>query len=84
MALIPTRLGDMDETALVKLEDRIDNAHECTTIVEYCLKGCEGPAHRTGIPDAPSYFCSQHVHRSAAVSLKEWPEGLAAVLGEFC
>lgn len=74
---------DVDETALVKTEGLVDNDHERTTTVEYCLRGCPGIAHRTGIAEASSYFCAQHVHRSVHVRLKEWPAGLGGDVGEF-
>lgn len=83
MARILTTRGEMDERDLLKVEQVIDNDHECTTTVEYCVKGCDGAAHVTGTPDQPFHFCSQHVHRSAVVTIKEWPEGLGGVLGEL-
>jgi len=80
--MIPTTHGDRDESALIKKETLVDNDHERTTTVEYCLVGCDGQAHRTGMPDAPSYFCAKHVHRSVAVHIKEWPSANGAI-GSF-
>jgi hypothetical protein len=79
MALIETIHGEMDEALLEKREIIIDNKHEYTTVVEYCLKGCDGVAHRTGVPEQEFYFCAQHVHRSVHVTILEFPEGLGAL-----
>lgn len=73
--MIHTTRGELDEALLMKRDDQFDNEHEMTTTVEYCLVDCPGVAHRTGEPDAPSHFCDLHVHRSAAVVLKQ---GVAA------
>lgn len=83
MAMILTTHGEMDESALQKREDVRETDNERTTSVEYCLADCEGAAHRTGVPDAPPVFCTQHVHRSAHVTLKRWPHGLGGVFGSF-
>lgn len=71
MAVITTTLGDMDEALLEKREAVIDNDNEHTTVVEYCLRGCDGPSHVTGEPEAMERFCSKHVHRSAHITLKK-------------
>lgn len=71
MAIITTIKGDLDESLLEKKTGEVDNENESTSTIEYCLAGCSGSAHRTGIPDSPSHFCSQHVHRSVQVTLKE-------------
>jgi hypothetical protein len=68
--MITTTHGLMDETLLEKKEGVVDTDVEHTTWVEYCLRGCPGPAHQTGTADAPTHFCSQHVHRSAHITLK--------------
>jgi hypothetical protein len=83
MALITTTRGDMDEADLRKFEQVIDNDDERTTTVEYCVKGCDGAAHITGTPDYPHCFCSQHVHRSAVVTIKKWPAGLGGLIGNL-
>jgi hypothetical protein len=83
MARILTTRGEMDTADLLLHEQAIDNDHERTTIVEYCVKGCDGAAHLTGVPDQPFCFCSQHVHRSADVTIKEWPEGLGGLIGDL-
>lgn len=76
--LILTTRGELDEVALLKTDTLVDNDHERTITVEYCLVDCGGPAHQTGIPDAASHFCDQHVHRSVHVTIKEWPMAGAA------
>jgi len=68
--MITTTLGPLDESLLIKRENVIDNENECTSSVEYCLKGCNGQAHITGQADAETHFCNQHVHRSVHVTLK--------------
>lgn len=83
IALIPTTHGPLDESQLLKTETVIDNDHERTTVVEYCLAGCDGAAHVTGAPDQPFHFCSQHVHRSAHVTIKQWPAGLGGLIGDL-
>jgi hypothetical protein len=45
MARITTSLGDIDESRLTKVEQRIDTATERTTVVEYHLEGV--PVHRS-------------------------------------
>lgn len=80
MPLINTTVGPLEDDLLMRRDGEIDNDNETTTTVEYCLVGCNGPAHVTGIPDSPSHFCNQHVHRSAHVTLKKnvAAEGVAA------
>lgn len=80
--IINTTLGPLDETLLQKREGGIDNENECTTWVEYCLKDCTGDAHQTGVADAESHFCSQHVHRSAHIALKKGVFGESGI-GSF-
>lgn len=79
---VNTTLGPLDELLLVRHDGIIDNENESTTSVEYCLKGCSGPAHVTGQADAESHFCSQHVHRSVHVTLKKVAAGESAA-GSF-
>ncbi len=81
MPLIHTTHGDRDEAQLLKRTDVVDTDNEHTEIVEYCLLGCEGPAHRTGLPDAPGLFCGWHVHRSVHVALKRGVSAESAVGG---
>ena len=80
---VTTTKGLMDESLLEKKTGSVDNENEYTTWVEYCLLGCPGQAHQTGTADAPTHFCSQHVHRSAHVTLKKpvFAFGEAASLG---
>lgn len=68
--MIDTIQGPMDEALLIKHESHIDNENEKTDMVEYCLVGCSGEAHKTGQADVPNCFCVHHVHRSAHVTLK--------------
>lgn len=70
---------DVEESQLIKMEGIVDNENETARIVEYCLAGCEGSAHRTNLPDAPTHFCNRHVHRSVHVKLKKLPEGMEAI-----
>jgi hypothetical protein len=81
MATITTTRGDMDDAALVKTEVLIENDHERTAVVEYCLLGCDGPWHRTHQGDGEGVFCAQHVHRSVSMHLKRGIE-LAAIVGD--
>lgn len=83
MSLIPTTHGDLDEVFLRRREDVVDNAHEHTVAVEYCLSGCQGEAHRSGQATGTGCFCERHVHRSVHVTLKEWPAGMTGVLGDL-
>lgn len=83
MALILTTHGLFEEAALIKRDLLVETDHERTTAVEYCLASCGGRAHATEISDAPGHFCDRHVHRSVHVTLKEWPDGLGAILGDF-
>lgn len=73
----------VDETLLCRHDLVVDNDHEHTQVVEYCFLGCVGEAHITNHPDADSYFCRYHVHRSVHVTLKEWPAGLDGTLGHL-
>jgi hypothetical protein len=82
MAIITTTRGDMDESALVKSEVFFENDTERTTVVEYCLLGCDGPWHRTHEPDAPGVFCAKHIHRSVNMELKIGVAGIGSV-GSF-
>jgi len=79
MALITTTRGDMEDHLLRKTAGGVDNDTETTTWVEYCLRDCDGSAHRTGTPDAPHLFCRQHVHRSVDMTLKKGFDALGGV-----
>lgn len=81
--MITTTLGDRDEAELLKHDDVVDNDHEHTTVVEYCLKDCPGAAHQTGQATGAHCFCERHIHRSAHVTLKRWPEGMSGAIGQF-
>ena len=74
-------ITEMEEAKLQKKTAVVDNANEHTISVEYCLAGCDGSAHRTGVPDARSFFCSKHVHRSAHVTLKRLPPAVSEIAG---
>lgn len=79
--MISTTKGDMDEATLILHEDTNDNDNELTSAVEYCMPGCSGAAHLTGIPDSEAYFCRHHIHRSVHVHLKQGP-GMLSETGE--
>lgn len=83
MTLIPTIDGPMEESALLKTEGTLDTEVERTTWVEYCLKDCADPVHQTQQPSQPEFFCPCHVHRSVAMTLKQWPDGLGALLADL-
>ena len=76
--MITTTLGLMDEATLLRRDLKIDNDNEVTDIVEYCLPDCDGQAHKSGVPDADSHFCNQHIHRGGSINLKQ---GIAALCG---
>lgn len=66
--------GPITQMALSALQRRtgvVDNDVEYTTWVEYCVKGCDGPAHKTGVADSQDHFCDKHVHRSVNMILKD-------------
>lgn len=69
--MITTTLGERDESTLLKYQTVRETDEQRVTTVEYCLADCDGPAHRTGQPDAPSHRCNKHVHRSVAVVIKK-------------
>jgi hypothetical protein len=68
---VQTTAGELDESLLIKHDKVIENINEIIYPIEYCLKGCKGPAHVTGQPDSAFCFCFQHVHRSAHIDLKK-------------
>ena len=74
-------ITEMDEAQLQKKTGVVDNENEHTTWVEFCRLGCDGAAHQTGKHDAPSFFCSKHVHRSAHVTLKRLPPAVSKIEG---
>jgi hypothetical protein len=71
MAKVNTIHGEMDDTQLIRRDDVVDTDNEYTTSVEYCLKDCLGPAHRTGQATGTGCFCERHVHRSVHVTIKQ-------------
>lgn len=83
MSLIPTLLGEREADDLLKHEETIDTDVEHTTVVEYCAPDCPGEAHRTGVPEAAQCFCLRHIHRSAVVTIKQWPASLGGAIGDF-
>lgn len=62
--------AQMDEAELFKHEHALESDDLALQVVEYCLLGCEGQVHRTGVADALEYFCAGHVHRSVHAVLK--------------
>lgn len=80
MAMIPTRFEyDIDEVLLQKRESSWENDEHKITAVEYCLKDCEGNAHKTGVAQGDGSFCELHVHRSVDMAVKRWPVQAGAV-----
>lgn len=75
-------LVEVDDALLMRTEGKVDNDVERTVWEEYCIGGCNGQAHRTGVPDAVDHFCSQHVKRSVNMHLKMalFADGVAATL----
>lgn len=75
MSLIPTRLGNLEESLLIKRQDKIvsgspDEAYYAiATSTEYCEANCPGQAHQTGKRDAESFFCKEHVRRDVHVDV---------------
>jgi len=69
----PDEVTEMDETLLQKREDVVDNDEYHFDITEYCLLGCTGQAHQTGVAQGDGCFCELHVHRSIAGQIKRWP-----------
>lgn len=78
MTRVGQRLVDDLLPARVSVQETEDYR---TTATEYCLRDCSGTAHATGVPDAPEYFCGQHVHRSVDVIMKRWPAAMAEAGG---
>lgn len=73
-----------EENDLIKHEGIVrDDDDFCIEAVEYCLVGCDGPAHVTNVADSAAHFCDRHVHRSVHVTAKRFPScvGSAASLG---
>lgn len=83
MAIILTTLGERDDAELVKRAERLEDDEMIVDTVEYCLPSCDGRAHMGNVPDATSHFCDRHIHRSVHVTMKQWPAGLGAVIGDF-
>lgn len=81
MAMIYTKNGEVDEATLIKRMDSLDNANETTTATEYCVVGCTGPAHVSGVPDSAMHFCDQHVRRDVNMVLK--PAAAESVAASF-
>jgi hypothetical protein len=83
MALINTIHGPMDESLLLvhrTTPTHGDGVYELV-IVECCLKGCPGQAHRTKIADAPEVFCRLNISRKVDVKMTRWPEGMGITTG---
>ena len=81
---VSTRLGEMDESALLKRVDVVEDDSQRVEAVEYCLLDCPGGAHRTGHPEGMGCFCPQHVHRSVHVTVKQVPEfTISGTLADF-
>lgn len=74
--MITTLLGEMDESKLILKEGFWDDDDRTVNSIEYCMPGCDGSAHITGIPDAEGHFCNKHIHRGVHVTIKR---GIAAM-----
>jgi len=70
---------DVDESELIKRVDVHENDDIRIESVEYCVLGCAGHAHKTGVAQGDGCFCELHVHRSAHGIVKRWPEGMGAI-----
>jgi hypothetical protein len=69
--IINTRLGEMDDGALMApLRSILENDDQRVEMIEYCVLGCEGHAHVTGVAQGDGCFCELHVHRSVHVTVK--------------
>jgi hypothetical protein len=73
----------VDESELIKRIDVDENDDIRIEATEYCLIGCKGNAHVTGVAQGDGSFCELHVHRSAHGIVKRWPEGMGAIAAAF-
>ena len=76
--IVNTTLGPKPESELIRTTVQVETVDQIVTSHEYCLAGCSGSAHRTGVADAEGLLCRQHVHRSLNVHIKRFPEGAMA------
>lgn len=87
MALISTKDGEIDESELqvLRVEQRHEEGEYKAMIItsEWCRIGCTGQAHRTGTPDHPGHFCSQHVKRDLNVNVIQLPAGLSEIFRQI-
>jgi len=81
---VSTRLGEMRESALQKRVDVLEDADRRIEAVEYCVRGCLGMAHVSGVATGLGCFCPDHVHRSVHVTVKQVPEfTISGTLADF-
>lgn len=81
--VINTVHGPMDDSLLLlhrSTPTHGDGVYEFV-IMEYCLKGCQGRAHRSNKPDNEAFFCHFNVHRSVNAVMTKFPEGMSSVFG---
>lgn len=75
-----TTLGEIAEDRLIERKERTEvgsqaeDYHAIAVATEYCLRECEGAAHKTGVPDGPGVFCKHHVRRDVDVKVLKLPE----------
>lgn len=82
--IVETTLGPKPESELIRTTVQVETIDQGVTSTEYCLAGCQGPAHVTGVADAPGVHCRAHIHRSVRVHVKRFPEGaMAGALQSF-
>lgn len=66
-------LTELDEAQLQRYDSVYEDDEIRLDLIEYCLVGCEGDAHKTGVAQGDGCFCEKHVHRSASGQVKRWP-----------
>jgi hypothetical protein len=69
----------VDESELTKRVDVSENDDQKLVATEYCLTGCGGAAHTTGVAQGDGSFCERHVHRSVHLTIKRYPEFAGAI-----
>lgn len=86
MALVYTTRGEVEEVELVRRDEQTEIRqgegeqlyHAVVDTVEYCPRDCDGPAHRSGVRDAPECFCRRHIRRDVHVRVLHVPAVVGA------
>lgn len=73
--MVLTTIGELPKAQLLEHITTLETDDQIVETVEYCLRDCEGIAHRTWEAQGVDCFCPQHIHRSVRVTIKRWPEG---------